>query len=90
MTAAAKFGIEFAKGVALLNHKIREYQLEQVWNRFESAGFKPLLIKGWAAAARNYAEPSERLFTDIDLVFSSAEFERAERFLESLEGEDGN
>jgi len=34
--------------------------------RFENAGFKPILIKGWAAA-QLYPQSSDRQFNDINL-----------------------
>lgn len=58
--------------------------MTEAWIRFENAGFKPLLIKGWAAA-QNYPNPSERDFNDIDLIIESKRYEEAVKFLRNLE-----
>jgi hypothetical protein len=47
---------------------------------FQAQGLDPILIKGWAAA-RNYWELADRLYTDIDLAFSRAEYPRANQLL---------
>lgn len=60
-----------------LNFKVHEYRIEKAWNRFLNAGFKPFLIKGWAAA-QYYDNPFDREFNDIDLVIEPEDFERAE------------
>lgn len=65
-----------------INFKVHEYRIEKAWNRFINAGFKPLLIKGWAAA-QYYDNPFDREFNDIDLVIEPKEFERAESFQNS-------
>lgn len=62
-----------------LNFKVHEFRIEKAWKRFENAGFKPILIKGWAAA-QYYDNPFEREFSDIDLVIEPADFERAELY----------
>jgi len=67
----------------LLSYKVHEHQIEQAWKQFENAGFKPLLIKGWAAA-QHYSDPVERRFNDIDLIIAPEEFERAVEFLASF------
>lgn len=67
----------------LLIYRVQEHQIEEVWKRFENAGFKPLLIKGWAAA-QCYSEPSERMFNDVDLVVAPEEYIRAQKFVDSL------
>lgn len=69
--------------IKLLSYKVHEYRIERAWKRFENAGFKPLLIKGWAAA-QYYTEPSDRRFNDVDLMFAAPEFSRAEKFLEEF------
>lgn len=60
--------------------KLHEYQIEEAWKRLTDAGFRPLLIKGWAAA-QYYDEPAERSFNDLDIAFAADEFEQAESFL---------
>jgi hypothetical protein len=68
----------------LLSHKVHEYRIELAWKRFENAGFKPILIKGWAAA-RLYPNPSERSFNDIDLVIDPDEYNRAKKIVGRIE-----
>lgn len=67
------------KNLLLLKYKVQEQRLEKLWLQFEEAGFNPILIKGWAAALK-YPNPAERLYVDVDLVFSAEEFEKAETF----------
>ncbi len=69
-----------------LKLKIHEDRIEKAWERFENAGFKPVLIKGWAAA-QYYTNPSDRQFGDLDLVFAPEEFDRAEKLAEEFVGE---
>ena len=69
-----------------LNFKVHEYRLEKAWKRFENADFKPLLIKGWAAA-QYYTDPFEREFNDIDLVIEPRDFDRAEFFQNTYHGD---
>ena len=69
--------------VKLLNYKVHEHQIEKAWKRFENAGFKPLLIKGWAAA-QYYDKPFERRFNDMDLAFAPDEFTRAVELAKEL------
>ena len=72
--------IETQKQINILQQKVIEEKLNRAWKRFEEIGFKPLLIKGWAAA-RLYPEPSVRKFTDLDFVVSPDEYEKAKEFL---------
>lgn len=67
------------ENLLLLKYKVQEHRLEKVWRQFEEAGFKPVLIKGWAVA-HMYPNPSERLYVDVDLIFAPEEFARAEEF----------
>lgn len=81
------FEIELDKKVAeekfkIIQHKVHEHRIAQVWKKFEAAGFKPLLIKGWVTA-RKYPKPFERTFVDFDLVFSPQEFKSALNFKEN-------
>ena len=69
--------------IKILNYKVHENLIEEAWKRFESAGFKPLLIKGWAAA-QYYDKPFERQFNDLDLAFEPEEFNRAVKFRQEL------
>jgi hypothetical protein len=69
----------------ILNYKVHEYYLQEAWRRFENAGFKPLLIKGWAAA-QSYPEPNERRFNDADFIIAPREYREAVEFLKSYEG----
>lgn len=64
----------------LLHYKVQSQRLAETWTKFEDAGFKPILIKGWSAA-QLYPNPSERQYTDIDLIFAPEVFEQAKEFL---------
>ena len=66
-----------------LTYKVHEYHLEKAWIRFENAGFKPILIKGWAAA-QFYTEPFKRRYNDIDLIIEPDKYDEAIKFLESF------
>jgi hypothetical protein len=67
----------------ILQYKVFELQIEKVWTEFEKAGFKPILIKGWAAA-QLYPQPWSRHFVDIDLIVPPDLFAEAEKFLPSI------
>ncbi len=54
----------------------QEELILQVIADLRSFGIEPILIKGWAAA-RNYADPALRPFSDIDLCVSPRQFEQA-------------
>ena len=56
---------------------IAMHSLRRAFDLFRQNGLEPVLIKGWAAAI-NYPQPSHRSYTDIDLAFSIADYERAE------------
>jgi hypothetical protein len=71
------------QGFNTLSYKVHEYHLEKAWMRFENAGFKPILIKGWAAA-QFYTEPIKRRFNDIDFIIEPDKYDEAMKFLESF------
>jgi hypothetical protein len=68
----------------LLKLKVQEKRLNDVWAQFTGAGFRPLLIKGWATAVF-YPNPADRLYVDFDLVFDAAEFIAAQEFARGRE-----
>jgi len=70
--------------IKTIGYKVHEYRLEKAWIRFENAGFKPVLIKGWAAA-RYYSEPINRRFNDIDLIIDPVKYDDAVDYLESFQ-----
>lgn len=70
---------ESEKKFKIIQYKVLEVRLNQIWKKFTDAGFKPLLIKGWVTA-RKYPNPFERTFVDFDLVFKPDEFESAIKF----------
>lgn len=68
------------ENLLLLKYKVQEQRLEEIWDKFTDAGFKPILIKGWAAALK-YPNPAERLYVDVDLIFDPSEYEKALEFI---------
>lgn len=68
----------------ILNYKVHEHRLEEAWKRFENAGFKPILIKGWAAA-QLYPQPLDRQFNDIDFIINPNEYDAAVDFLNQFD-----
>lgn len=69
-----------SRRLKILYRKVAEHKVEKAWKRFADAGFKPILIKGWAAS-RFYDEPADRNFNDVDLAFAPEEYSAAEKFL---------
>lgn len=67
-----------------LTYKVHEHYLEKAWMRFENAGFKPILIKGWAAA-QFYTDPIKRRYNDIDLIIEPDKYDEAMEFLASFD-----
>ena len=67
-------------GVNKLFYKVWEHRLEKAWNHFNDAGFKPILIKGWAAS-QFYPNPPDRKWVDIDLIIEPSQFKAAEDFM---------
>ena len=69
----------------LLYIKKLEVEIVDAFNLLRGGGIEPILIKGWAAA-RNYPDPSERFFSDIDLAVSDQDFAKAKQLLQSEAG----
>lgn len=61
----------------ILQYRVGEHQLAEVWRIFEKHGLKPILIKGWAAA-QFYPRPYERHLGDFDIAVAP------DRYLEGL------
>lgn len=72
-----------------LQNRVNEIKISEAFEFLESAGFQPVLIKGWAAA-RYYPEIWRRRFIDIDLCVSPESFERAKKLLETPQGKSHN
>ena len=79
-SSSLEFKSSDSVGVKQLYYKVWEVRLEQVWNQLERAGFKPILIKGWAAA-QNYPNPYDRQYVDIDLMFDAREFKEVSEYI---------
>jgi hypothetical protein len=60
----------------LLDKRRRDVQIAAAFRQFREQGLEPLVIKGWAAAL-NYPSDMSRPYTDLDLAFSAAEYEKA-------------
>jgi hypothetical protein len=70
---------ESAERFHLIKYKVQEHRIGEAWKRLTEAGFKPILIKGWAVSLY-YPKPWLRQFVDLDLVFEDSEFKQAEAF----------
>jgi hypothetical protein len=70
---------ESAERFHLIKYKVQERRIGEAWKRLTEAGFKPILIKGWAVSLY-YPKPWLRQFVDLDLVFEASEFKQAEDF----------
>ena len=60
----------------ILQEKVFENRICDSFALFRRNGIEPILIKGWAAA-RNYPNPTERVYTDIDLAVAEKDFDNA-------------
>ncbi|MGI8467816.1 MAG: nucleotidyltransferase family protein [Pyrinomonadaceae bacterium] len=75
---------EILERVRILRYKVHEKKIGEVWEDFTVAGFRPILIKGWAAA-QFYPKPYRREFTDLDLLIAPEQFRDAKAFLKNSE-----
>lgn len=60
----------------IIQNKVFERRIQQSFELFRRHDIEPVLIKGWAAA-RNYPNAYERIFTDIDLAVSEKNYHKA-------------
>ncbi len=74
--------IEESEKFNLIQFKVNEHRIGQIWKFFEVGGFEPILIKGWVTA-RTYPKPHQRQFVDIDLVFKTKQFEPAKKYYDN-------
>lgn len=68
----------------IIQFKAREQEIEKNWQQFIDAGFKIIVIKGWAAAKQFYPEPFQREFVDIDIMVDPEKFDQAAEFAKSV------
>lgn len=66
-----------AARMSVLQAALRTRRAAEVVGCFRAAGIEPLLGKGWAVAARYYADPSLRPSSDIDLFVAPHELRAA-------------
>lgn len=69
----------------MLQLRVSEKRIIEAFVFFRQNQIEPILIKGWAGA-QNYPNPSERLFSDIDLIISPVDYDRALTILKSYQG----
>lgn len=60
----------------ILQRKLSEHRIADVFKYFRSCHIESILIKGWAAGLK-YSHPWERTFSDVDLAVDPSDFERA-------------
>lgn len=79
LTAQNSFQSDSEK-VRLINYRVYETKLANLFYKLEKAGYEPILIKGWAAA-QYYPKPWSRIFGDVDMVFRPEEVRGAAKIL---------
>ncbi|HEX8638163.1 MAG TPA: nucleotidyltransferase family protein, partial [Pyrinomonadaceae bacterium] len=60
----------------VLQRKLAEHRILEIFKVFRREGIEPVLIKGWAAGLK-YARPWERYFSDIDIAVNPDEYKKA-------------
>ncbi len=69
----------------LLHLRVSEKRVNEAVAFFRENDIEPILIKGWWAA-QFYAEPFDRYFMDVDLVFSQSDYRKAKRIAGNYRG----
>lgn len=79
LTALYSFQNDLDK-VRLINYRVYETKLANLFCKLGKAGYEPILIKGWAAA-QYYPKPCNRISGDVDMVFRPEEVKDVKIFL---------
>ena len=66
--------------IRLLNYRVYETKLANLFYKLGKAGYEPILIKGWAAA-QYYPRAWSRISGDVDMVFRPEEVRDVKNFL---------
>lgn len=77
--------LENEKRWLILRTRVYEEKVKAAFRLFRTHGVEPILIKGWAAAA-DYPEKYERVFSDLDLCVPDEKFEISRKLIETDEG----
>lgn len=68
----------------LLRAKVYEEKIKAAFRLFRENGVEPILIKGWAIA-REYPNPSQRVYSDIDFCVAPDLFQKCSQFVNDEE-----
>ena len=79
LTALYSFPNDLEK-VRLINYRVYETKLANLFCKLAEAGYEPILIKGWAAA-QYYPKPWNRISGDVDMVFRPEEVRDVKKVL---------
>lgn len=60
----------------ILQRKLAEHRIVEIFKVFRENNVEPILIKGWAAGLK-YPRPWERYFSDIDIAVDPSDYKRA-------------
>ncbi len=58
----------------VLQRKLAEHRIKEIFSTFRAHDIEPILIKGWAAGLR-YPHPWERYFSDIDIAVDPRDYQ---------------
>lgn len=68
----------------ILRTKVFEEKIKTAFGLFRTNGIEPVLIKGWAAA-KEYPEKYQRVFSDIDLCVAPQNYEKSLKIIAAEE-----
>jgi hypothetical protein len=72
--------IEDSRRWLILQRKLAEHRIAEIFRTLRQHDIEPILIKGWAAGLK-YTQPWERFFSDIDIAVNPKEFQKASDIL---------